>query len=347
VASAGLAQTRVDLSSLDKGWVGSRTHILVLGTVHFFNAPKDFKHQSLEPVLDRLAAFKPQIIAVEQLSGEACDLAARHPNVYPPEEFHTYCRDTAAAKEATGLDVPAAIAEVNRTLKNWPAKPAFEQRRHLAALFLAANDHTSASVQWLQLPETEQHAGDGLNDVLVKQLNGEALRNDESYQIAARLAARLGLQRLFAMDDHTGDNVEVADESAYGKAIQEAWKGASANLHSISERTDELWKSGDMLALYRYVNSPLTLQIAIEGDFGAALREKSPQQYGRIYVAGWETRNLHMAANLHAAFRESPGARVLAIVGSSHKPWLDSLLGQMQGVEIVDAEQVLKCNVGI
>jgi hypothetical protein len=342
MASAVLGQTRVDLSSLDKGWVGSRTQILVLGTVHLFNAPRDFKHQSLEPVLDRLAAFKPQIITIEQLSGEACDLAARHPTVYPPEELHTYCRDTVAAKEATGLDVPAAIAEVNRTLKNWPAKPAFEQRRYLAALFLAANDDMSAIVQWLQLPETEQHAGDGLNDVLVKQLNREALPNNESYQIAARLAARLGLQRVFAMDDHTGDNIAVADETAYGKAIQEAWDGASAKLHSIRERTDELWKSGDMLALYRYINSPLTLQIAIEGDFAAALREKSPQQYGRLYVAGWETRNLRMAANIHAAFRESPGARVLTIVGSSHKPWLDSLLGQMQGVEIVDAEQVLK-----
>jgi hypothetical protein len=45
-----------------------------------------------------------------------------------------------------------------------------------------------------------------------------------------------------------------------------------------------------------------------------------------------------MAANIHAAFRESPGARVLSIVGSSHKPWLDSLLGQMQGVKVLDAD---------
>ena len=49
-----------------------------------------------------------------------------------------------------------------------------------------------------------------------------------------------------------------------------------------------------------------------------------------------------MAANVHATFRDRPGARVLSVVGSSHKPWFDSLLGQMQGVDIVDAEQVLK-----
>jgi hypothetical protein len=30
------------------------------------------------------------------------------------------------------------------------------------------------------------------------------------------------------------------------------------------------------------------------------------------------------------------------IAGSSHKPWFDSLPGQMQGVDVVDAEKVLQ-----
>jgi hypothetical protein len=33
---------------------------------------------------------------------------------------------------------------------------------------------------------------------------------------------------------------------------------------------------------------------------------------------------------------------VLSIIGVSHKPWLDSWLGMLQGVEIVDVEGVLK-----
>lgn len=100
--------------------------------------------------------------------------------------------------------------------------------------------------------------------------------------------------------------------------------------------------SGDMLAYYRLVNDADYLQRAVESDFGAALRDSSPQHFGRLYVAGWETRNLRMVANIRAAFAEQPGARVLSIVGATHKPWFDSLLGQLQGVEIVDARQVLK-----
>jgi hypothetical protein len=49
-----------------------------------------------------------------------------------------------------------------------------------------------------------------------------------------------------------------------------------------------------------------------------------------------------MVANIRAAFRDKPGARVLSIVGASHKPWFDSLLGQLQGVDVVDVEDVLQ-----
>ncbi|GAB3355760.1 hypothetical protein [Lysobacter tyrosinilyticus] len=40
------------------------------------------------------------------------------------------------------------------------------------------------------------------------------------------------------------------------------------------------------------------------------------KNYGQLYVAGGETRNLRLVANIRAAFRERPGARVLSIVGS-------------------------------
>jgi hypothetical protein len=184
--------------------------------------------------------------------------------------------------------------------------------------------------------------GDGLDEALVAVLAKRATRNNESDQIAARLAARLGLQRVYPIDDHTGDNVMIADEKAYGDTVQAAWNAARAKAAPMREHEEALKKGGDMLALYRYINQPDVMQLAIESDFGAALRDPSPQHYGRQYVAGWETRNLRMVSNIHATFRERPGARVLSIVGSSHKPWFDSLLGQMQGVDIVDAEKVLR-----
>lgn len=338
----GEALAQVDLSTLDRRMAGPSTQVLVLGSVHLSGMSKDFRSDSLAPVIDRLAAFKPDLITIEAISGEQCDLAARHPAIYGAQGMAPYCRKTDAARIATGLDAPAAIAEAQQTLKNWPAAPSPAHRRRLAAVFLAANDKASALVQWLQLPQAERRSGDGLDDALVASLEKAMLHNDESLQIGARLAARLGLQRVHATDDHTGDNVDIADEAAYGKAVQAAWATAAAPMGRILEREEALAKSGDMLELYRYINRPDVLQVVVEGDFGSALRDPSPEHYGQLYVAGWETRNLRMVANIRAAFRERPGARVLSIVGRTHKPWFDDLLGQMQGVQIVDAQQVLK-----
>lgn len=343
LAMPGLVLAGVNLSALDAGMAGPRTEVLVLGSVHLSQLPKgvEIKPEQLQPLLDRLTAYHPTIITVEDLSGETCDLMARHPTVYLPKDVHTYCRDTSEAKTATGLEIPAALAEARQLLKAWPGAPTPAQRRHLAAVFLASGEASSALVQWLQLPEAERHDGDGLSDALVTQLHKAESRPNESYQIAARLASRLGLQRVYPVDDHTADGVPVDDEAAYGKAVQGAWDKAAARAATVLHKGQELERHGDMLALYHFINTPAAEQTMAEIDFAAALRDPSPQHYGQQYVAGWEIRNLRMVANVRTTFADHPGARVLAVVGASHKPWFDSLLGQMQGVDIVDVQQVL------
>ena len=333
-----MAQAQVELRGLDRDMTGPRAQILVLGTVHLSELPAGLDPASLQGVLDRLAAFRPDIITIEALSGEECDLAARYPARYGLD----YCAPTDIAKAATGLDVPAAVAEVDKTFKAWPAQPTPAQRRRLAALLLAANDRASAYAQWLQLPEAERQPGEGLDASLVTLLGQIATRRNENYLLASRLAARLDLQRVHAVDNHTGDNIAVADEEAFGKAMSAAWGAGSAALNEREKRVKELSAAPDLLPLYRYANDPGYLQALADVNVKAALRAKSPQGYPQIWVAGWETRNLRMVANIREAFRERPAARVLSIVGASHKPWFDTWLGQQQGVDIVDVAGVLK-----
>jgi Family of unknown function (DUF5694) len=339
LASATQANARgtIDLTTLDRGMYGPRAQVLVLGTVHL-GEHKDLKATALAPVLDKLAAFKPQIITIEAISGEQCDLAARHPSVYGSD----YCPDADKAKSATGLDVPAAIATVNTMLKDWPVHPTAARRRHLAALFLAANDRASADVQWLQLPQAERRVGDGLDESLVAMLRKLETAANEDFQIAAPLAARLGLTRVYPVDDHTGDYLSVPDEKAFGEAVQKAWDSDKAELYASLQQEKKLSQAADALPLYRYVNQPETLTTLAKMNVATAMRSTSPEHYPQMWVAGWETRNLRMVANIRATFRERPGARVLAIVGASHKPWFDGWLGQMQGVDVVDVEKVVR-----
>jgi hypothetical protein len=317
---------------------GPRSQVLVLGTVHLSALPPEFNPAALNGVLDKLAAFKPDIITIETESGEECDLAARHPAKYGAD----YCPSADAARAATGMDVPAAIAEVDKTLKAWPAQATPAQRRRLAALFLAAQDRASAYVQWLQLPESERRPADGLDAALVGQLEKIAKRNNENYLIAARLAARLGLQRVHAVDNHTGDRIDVPDMEAFGKSIGAAWAEGGSQLKEREKREQAFAQAPDLLPLYRYLNEPQGLKVYADANVGPAMRARSPQGYPQIWVGGWEIRNLRMVANVRETFRERPGARVVSIVGVSHKPWFDGWLGQLQGVDIVDAQAVLK-----
>lgn len=336
LAGAAMAQP-VDLTTLDRDMAGPRAQVLVLGSVHLSEMEEPPSQQMLGPLLDRLAAFGPDIITIEALSGMECDLYARHPSAYSMD----FCASTDAARAATGLDVPSAIAGVNTALAEWPVEPPPAQRRQLAALFLAAGDRASALVQWLQLPADEQRQGDGLDTALVELLERAATASNESYQVAARLAARLGLQRVYAVDDHTGDNLQIADEQAFGAAIMQAWDAGRAKVGHVYARQDELKRGRDMLALYRYLNGPESQHAAAELNVAAAMRSPSTGHYPQIWVGGWEIRNLRMVANIRETFREHPGARVLSVVGVSHKPWFDGWLGQLQGVDIVDAQAVL------
>ena len=333
-----LAQAQLDLTALGRDMSGPRAQVLVLGTVHLNSMPASFKPASLDAVLDKLAKYKPDIITIEIESGEECELAARHVAKYGAD----YCASNEAARLATGFDGPAAMAEADKILKAWPREATAAQRRHLAALFMASYDTASAYVQWLQLPEEERHAGDGLNAVLVEKLVQAGKRNNENYQIAARLAARLGLQRVHAVDNHTGDHIEVADIKAFVASIEAAWAVGNTDLNLRKKREDELMLANEFLALYRYINQPEGLRIYADANVAAAMRAKSPEAYPQIWVAGWEIRNMRMVANIRETFRECPGARVLSVVGVSHKPWFDSWLGQMQGVDIVNMADVLK-----
>lgn len=326
---------------------GQSAEVLVLGTTHLSGLPTSTDPQLFQPLLDRLARFNPQIITIEALSGEECDTLQRFKSVHGADTWDTYCIDSAEIRKATGLDVPAATAEVDRTLASWPSAPTPGQRRHLAMLFLAANDRASATVQWLRLAEGERRAGDGLTQAMVDIILRKGKPLNENYTIAAALAAKLGLERVYAADDHTADTAldnNSPEGQAYGNAIQAAWKEKPAPpVRAQEEVLEKNLRSGaDVIALYRLMNDPQTQLDTIASDMGRNAAFLSAKLYGRQYVAWWETRNLRIVANIRSTLQKKPDARVLSIIGATHKGYLDAYLDMMQDIRIVDAEQFLK-----
>ena len=320
---------------------GRPAEVLVIGSPHLSQLANPLDPKLLEPLLDRLASFKPDVITIKSLSGEECDELQRFKASHDGA-WEDYCWPTDDLEKATGLSVSAAEGEIDRTLKSWSKEPTPAERRHLAMLFLAANDRSSASVQWLRLPVTERKASDGLTTAMVEILARKGKPLNENVAIGATLAARLGLERVYPADDHIADGPDLGD--SYANAIQAAWKQRPVPAAKLEydRRSAHLVTSADLLAFYRYLNDPRTQRAAIAGDMGRNARFPTPQLYGRQYLSWWENRNLRMSANIRAAFANKPDARVLVIVGATHKGYLDAYLDMMQDVRIVDAMQFLR-----
>ena len=295
----------------------------------------------IEPVLDRLDDWQPTSVATEDVSGIQCDLLRRQQERYQ-SAIERHCFDTGEARRATGLDVLAANAEIERLLSAWPTLPSPAQRRRLASLFLAAGEPVSAVVQWLRLPEQERKAGDGLTERLVGALKDRATRKDESYTLGAALAARLGLERVHSIGDQSA-SLEMSDQHAYDMAIADL----RSNPAAAAKRQGEDLLLGNisaergLLDLYRHYNAADRPHAEYESDFGPALADTSGEGLGRIYVARWEAQNLRMASHIREALTASASARMLVVVRARHKGYLEAYLNQMHDVQLVDPLGVL------
>ena len=328
--------------------VGEPTQVLVLGSPHLSGTPDDFDPAVLEPLLDRLAAFRPDMIAIEALSGESIDALWQYREIYP-EVATSYggrvMNMAATVRHGLQLDMADAEAEVRRTLADWPAEPTAAQRRRLAALFVAAGDPNSALVQWWRLDPAERIAEDGVSSLMVEQMAQYDTRRNENHMIGARLAARLGLERLYPVDDHAGDDIVISRTADLEAFFAEPWVAemmADERFRPLREAGQNLTTPQQALATYRMLNSPAAGQTDSDAQWLSMIQRQSPNNVGRTRVAEWEARNLRQVANIREAIAQQPGARVLVIVGSAHKPWFDAYLGMMTDVRVVDARRALR-----
>lgn len=329
--------------------IGEATQILVIGTPHLSGTPDNFDPAVLEPLLQRLQAFRPDAIAIEALPGRTIDQMWTFRESYPGAAQSYGGRAMALAgvsRSLVGMDMAQANAEIRRVLADWPASPTPAQRRRLAALFVAAGEPASAIVQWWQLDQSERIADDNISRLLAEQLEtyDTPARKNEDQLIAARLAVRLGHERVYPTDDQT-DNVVPNFEANMTAFMEEPWFAAllaDPGFTPLREAGQHLRTPDEALATYRFLNGSRAGRTDANGQWLNMINRASPDEVGRARVAAWETRNLRMAANIREVSALHPGGRILVIVGSAHKPWFDAYLSMMSDVEVVDATRVLR-----
>ena len=322
---------------------GQATQIMVLGSPHLAQEPDRFDTAWLGPLLEQLEQYRPDAIIVEALPGEAAHALVQYEAIYPGVAEMFAERRLQLASEASvllGTSMPEAEAKARDLSDQWPADPTPDQRRNLIAHLIAAGELNSALLQWLRLEEQERVAQGGISEAAAAHLQRTSTSRNEIVAIAVQLARRLGLERVHAMDDQSDSDLVFSVLDAVSEAESSESLARARSRRPLPQFTP-MTSAESVLAAFREHNSDETGRQDAEHQWLARLETDEHQAIQRRRVAAWETRNLRMAANIREVSARHPGGKVLVLVGSAHKPYLDAYLRLMSDVRVVDSAEVL------
>ena len=327
----------IDLRGIDPDLTVPPTQVMVLGTAHLSGYKDKLTLDDLEPLMERLETYAPDIITIEGSSGMTCNRV----RAYPREHDGYGCFDGEPYRAESGLSAAEGSFQARKALLDWPEAPTAAQRRQLAAAFLANDEIVSALVQWFQLDEKDRVEGNGLGPASVAALEDNAQSLNESISVAARLAARRGLEQVYYADDHGSYYFVEGEREAYGARLTELWSKDNEPCLARYKISEEKLTGGDILEGYRFLNTQDHGFKQMGCDWKRTMNDDAPEQYGRRYTLGWQARNLRMVALIVTAATNEPGGKVLSIVGASHKPYFEAYLDQMHDVEVVNTDEIL------
>lgn len=325
-----------------------RTEVMVLGTFHFRAIDKNFRSSMVKSLLDRLEAFKPDVIAVEVLPGprvHELEMRRKATSIHEVLLSRFAAIHLELGREAQThleMDMVQASRELASQKPLPQGSPSWPRR---TLLHLAAYQWPNALLAWSRIPQEKRKENQQIPPALSSKLESQMTRVDEALTLALPLALRLNHKEIACVDDF--EDCE-ATESLMEK---EVYKSRENPLFKAARNADvyirfqniqaEALKAGDLLPVFRYMNGPVYAPADVDAQWGILLRTRFQDRSDRSRLALWENRNMKIAASIRALSSRYPGKRILVIYGSAHKPFLDTHLSHCSDFRIVQPMEFL------
>jgi Family of unknown function (DUF5694) len=146
------------------------------------------------------------------------------------------------------------------------------------------------------------------------------LKRDEVDQIALRLAAKLNLAQVDAVDDFDPPPgpQEAYDVASFAEANgqKDKWDAYIAHAQQMAAEDTAYLHSHTLSAWFLHANEPASLAALNQPYYEKATFGDWKQHPGANWVGGWYARNLTIFSNLRRI--SSPNDRVLVLFGAGH-----------------------------
>lgn len=212
--------------------------------------------------------------------------------------------------------------------------PARQREMESVVERLAAFRPTHVAIEW------KTSAQDKLNQRYADYRAGRyELSRDERDQIGLRLAARLGLERVHAVDwNEMPPGVEADyDFLAYARqnGLAESFEKTKAAKQAEADRETGWMRCTNVAGWLRAQNAPEVLRESHRAYYDIALIGDAETSPGANWVGSWYGRNLKIFGNL-VRLADSPADRIVVVYGAGHAPLLAQFARESCAFELAD-----------
>lgn len=168
---------------------------------------------------------------------------------------------------------------------------------------------------------------------------------DERFQIGYRLAHRLGLTRVYAIDEQEGDGeptyfpFEAVKDWARANGRVEDLNAMHATIAAMVTDLEQRQQTQGVGPVLAFMNGPEPA--AADKAFHYALMQfgAGEGQPGAVLNGRWFTRNAEIFARLMQAAK--PGDRIVVVYGAGHSAWLREMVQNTPGFRLVEPDDYL------
>lgn len=319
--------------------VKHKTEVMIFGSIHLTSIENKLNSDTLLPIINLLEEYEPTTIAVESLRAEDIISMLNGSEEYQ-EVLTVYVGNTLLSlakieQQNLGISAIEAINKMNELLENTVLS--FEQRIEVIKVAIAGYNQDTAVLHWKYLEKNSSTSA--LSSELQEYLNQRMSSNNERVTIATALASKLNLNRIYPIDDHLDKDIYQGmveklmpsyKKSQYAKELLN-----SEYITKPNTLRDQALQTGDWLPVFLWLNSEEYSADVIHLDWGQFVDKDITPKAGLARIALWEIRNLNMVSNIMRVVAKHTGERIVIVVGSTHKVFLEQYLSNMIGVNLV------------